>query len=68
MVEGDLVEDVKDRHTFRFENDRLYYGRDVNGETNDAEVEHAISESELSPSYAQTWSETMFYGLGNKHM
>jgi hypothetical protein len=68
VCEGDLVADVLDRHSFRFENDRLYYGRDVNAETNDIDVEHAIEQSELTPSVAQTWSETLFYGVGNKDM
>lgn len=68
VCEGDLVADVLDRHSFRFENDRLYYGRDVNADTNDIDVEHAIEQSELTPSVAQTWSETLFYGVGNKDM
>ena len=40
----------------------------VNAETNDIDVEHAIEQSELTPSVAQTWSETLFYGVGNKDM
>ena len=68
VCDGDLVDEVLDRHSFRFENDRLYYGREVNAETNDTEVEHAIEQSELTPSVAQSWSETLFYGIGNKDM
>ena len=59
---------VVDKHSFRFENNRIIYSRDVNGEVKDSEVEHAIPESELTPSIGQTWTETFFYGLGNKNM
>jgi len=59
---------VVDKHSFRFENNKILYSRDVNGEAKDTEVEHPISESELSPTIAQSWTETFFYGLGNKNM
>ena len=59
---------VVDKHSFRFENSRVLYSREVDGDAKDAELEHAIEESELSPQVYQTWSETLFYGAGNKAM
>ena len=59
-------EAVLDRHNFRFDGDKLVYSRDVAG--HDEETEHAVGESELTPTIGQTWSETFFYGLGNKNM
>jgi hypothetical protein len=57
---------VLDRHNFKFDGARLVYSRDIAG--HDSETEHAVGESELTPSIDQTWSETFFYGLGNKNM
>jgi hypothetical protein len=59
---------VVDKHSFKFTDNRVYYSREVNAEVNDAEIEHAIAESELTQAVAQTWSETLFYGAGNKAM
>jgi len=53
---------------FRFENNRLYYRRDVNESLRDLEVEHPIKESEITPLIDQTWTEVFFYGIGNKHI
>ena len=64
----DAAEDVVDKHTFKFENNQVTYKREVNGQLVDTEVEHAIEESVLTPHVDQTWSETLFYGLGNKNM
>ena len=60
--------DVVDKHLFKFEDNKLLYSRTVNGERKDAEIEHAISESELRPVITDTWTETLFYGVGNKNM
>lgn len=59
-------ETVPERTTFRFENNQLHYKREVNGEVVDTEIEHAIEESKLNLLIDQSWSETLFYGLGNK--
>ena len=59
-------ETVADRTTFRFENNQLLYKREVNGELVDTEIEHAIEENKLHPLIDQSWSETLFYGLGNR--
>lgn len=59
---------VPDRFTFRFENNALHYKREVNGEVKDSEIEHAVSEQKLQPIIPQTWSEVLFYGVGNKNV
>jgi hypothetical protein len=59
---------VADRTTFRFENGAVFYKREVNGEIIDSEIEHAVNEHKLQPLIDQTWSETFFYGLGNKRV
>jgi hypothetical protein len=59
---------VPDRTTFRFEDNGLHYKRSVNGEVLDAEIEHQVAESKLLPHIDQTWSETFFYGVGNKNV
>jgi hypothetical protein len=69
VVDGEVEgETIMDRHQFHFENDRLFYGRDVNSTAMDTELEHTIEASELNPAIAQSWSETLFYGVGNKNM
>ena len=59
---------VPNRTTFRFENNTLFFKHEVNGEVVDTEVEHAIEENKLNPMIDQSWSETLFYGLGNKRI
>ena len=59
---------VLDKHLFKFADSKLLYSRTVNAEKVDAEIEHAIRESELRPLIHDTWTESLFYGLGNKRM
>lgn len=59
---------VPDRHTFRFENNALTYKREVNGDVKDADLEHEVKESRLTPLLDQSWSEVFFYGIGNKRV
>jgi hypothetical protein len=61
-------ETVPEKTTFRFENNQLLYKREVNGEVIDSEIEHSVDESKLHPLIDQSWSETLFYGLGNKRV
>jgi len=56
------------RTTFRFENNNLFFKREINGEIFDTEVEHEVKEAKLTPLIDQSWSETLFYGLGNKNV
>lgn len=59
---------VSDKVTFRFSDNTLHYKREVNPELKDVEIEHPVAEAQLHPLIDQTWSEVMFYGLGNKHV
>jgi hypothetical protein len=59
---------VPERTTFRFEDNALYYKREVNGEVIDSEIEHSVPEGKLHPLIDQSWSEVFFYGLGNKRV
>lgn len=61
-------ENTIDKHTFKFENNKVHYSRVVNGEVLDDEVHHAIEETALDNHVDQTWTESMFYGIGNKNM
>lgn len=68
VVDENDTTTVADRVTFKFENNSLHYKREVNPEVKDTEIEHPIPETKLSPLIDQTWSETLFYGLGNKNI
>ena len=60
---------VLDKHTFKFdENQKVSYSREVNAESKDAELEHAVEETTLNEQIRETWTETFFYGVGNKAM
>jgi hypothetical protein len=59
---------VHDKTTFSFRDNKLSYKREVNGEFKDTEIEHPITESQLQPVMDQTWSEVLFYGIGNKNV
>jgi hypothetical protein len=59
---------VVDKYTFKFNDNQVSYSRSVNGEHLDADLEHSVEENVLSPHVEQTWSETFFYGVGNKNV
>ncbi len=59
---------VPDKTTFRFQNNALFYKREVNGEVVDTEIEQEVNDSKLHPIVEQSWSETLFYGVGNKRV
>jgi len=65
--ENDTVT-VPERTTFRFQDNGLTFKREINGEVLDAEIEHEVQESRLLPHIDQSWSETLFYGVGNKRV
>lgn len=68
VVDENDTTTVADRTTFRFQDNNLFFKREVNGEVHDSEIEHAVSEVKLLPLIDQSWSETFFYGLGNKRV
>ena len=56
---------ILDKHTFKFdENQKVTYSREVNGK--DTEIDHPIEETNLNETIRDTWTETFFYGIGNK--
>lgn len=57
---------VPDKTTLRFENNRLLYKREVNGDVKDVSIDHPVKETAMEPVIQQSWVETFFYGLGNK--
>ena len=69
LVEEPNLEDtssILDKTTFRFDNNALSFSREVNSEVCDPEVEHAIPEAPLVPQHTNSWTESMFYGIGNQ--
>jgi len=68
VVDENDTTTVADRTTFRFQDNNLFFKREVNAEVHDSEIEHAVSEVKLLPLIDQSWSETFFYGLGNKRV
>ena len=46
----------------------MTYSRQVNAEHKDADVDHAIEPTQLGQYLGDTWSEALFYGVGNSKM
>ena len=61
-------EEVVDRHMFKFADQQVTYGRSVNAEYVDADVEHEIETTQLHNNVGDSWSEALFYGVGNSKM
>ena len=57
---------ISDKTTFKFENNQLFFSKEVNEEKSDVEMNHPIDETKLDIQVAQSWTETFFYGVGNK--
>ena len=68
VVDENDTTTVADRTTFRFQDNNLFFKREVNAEVHDPEIEQAVAEVKLLPLIDQSWSETFFYGLGNKRV
>ena len=65
-IEGS--DDIMYKTTFRFENDNLTYTHEINETLVDGETNYAVPEYELMFSPKTSWSEKLFYGVGNKAM
>ena len=61
-------EHVLDRHEFKFADQQVTYGRAVNPNEKDLEVDHEIEATPLNNTIADSWSESLFYGIGNSRM
>mmetsp|Transcript_42780 Transcript_42780/g.31259 ORF Transcript_42780/g.31259 Transcript_42780/m.31259 type:complete len:193 (+) Transcript_42780:40-618(+) len=57
---------VIDKKHFRADQDGLSFKREINEEEFDLDLESQVEEVKLTPMLYQTWSEVLFYGLGNK--
>ena len=44
------------------------FTKEVNEELSDVEINHPINETKLDVAYDESWTEAMFYGIGNKSM
>lgn len=58
-------ESVVDKTTFKFENNNVLFMREVNKDVADLEINHAISETKLDTVHTDSWTEALFYGVGN---
>ena len=56
---------VLDKTMLKFENNELFFSKEVNQDKSDAEVNHAIEETKLDKVIADSWTEKFFYGVGN---
>ena len=65
MAENNLSPELQDVSTYRYRNNGLHFERTVNAETTDAEVNHAIDDTQLDIVLDNSWTERFFYGIGN---
>lgn len=59
-------DNIVDKTTFRFEANQLSFTREVNPEISDVEINLEIVQSPLDNVNKDSWTEALFYGLGNK--
>lgn len=57
---------IIDKTSFKFEGNSIYFTKEVNEEKDDVELNHAIEESKLDVLIDESWTEALFYGVGNK--
>lgn len=55
---------VLEKTTFKFENNHLSIAKDVSEEL-DADIHHSLEETTLKHEIEQSWTEVLFYGIGN---
>ena len=65
-IEGS--DEIIKKTTFRFANDNLSYEHLVNENLLDKDLHFQINETPLMWSSKTSWSEKLFYGIGNKNM
>ena len=58
--------EVLDKTSFKFEGNSIYFSKEVNEEKDDVELNHPIEEAKLDVVLDDSWTETLFYGVGNK--
>ena len=55
-----------DKTSFKFEANGIYFTKEVNEELDDVEINHPIEETKLDVLVDESWTEALFYGVGNK--
>lgn len=63
-IHGDSA--LVDKTSFKFEDNGIYFSKEVNEEKDDVEINHAIEETKLDVLVDESWTEALFYGVGNK--
>ena len=70
IVEDDITQPsnelIYDKTTFKFQDNQLYYGRIVSPHLSDTDVNHNVADSKLDHYIPDSWTETLFYGVGNR--
>lgn len=68
VMDNELAGDsgILDKTSFKFEGNGIYFTKEVNEELADAEVNHPIEETKLDVLVDESWTEALFYGVGNK--
>ena len=59
---------ILDKTMFKFEGNNVYFTKEVNEEACDSEINHAIEETKLDIVIDESWTEALFYGIGNKNV
>ena len=59
---------IVEKTTFKFSNNNVTFEKQVNGEKDDASVNHPVDETQLSVELDESWTEALFYGRGNAAM
>jgi hypothetical protein len=66
-MESDIIGSVVlDKTSFKFEGNGILYSKEVNEEKDDVELNHPIEETKLDMVIEESWTEALFYGIGNK--
>ena len=68
VMDADITGDsgVLDKTTFKFEGNSIYFSKEVNEEKQDGDINHAVEETKLDVVIDESWTESLFYGIGNK--
>lgn len=54
-----------DKTSFKFEGNEVYFSKEVNEEKSDPELNHPVEETKLDVLVDDSWTEALFYGVGN---
>lgn len=57
---------ISEKTSFKFEGNGIYFTKEVNEEMSDLELNHPIEETKLDVLVDESWTEALFYGIGNK--